>query len=100
MVDFDFFGHQLDIHYKPSNENDTKLHPNPVDGHNVPFPYFGVVLNCEDFLNLALNLKSKIISFIIEPYIRFKSQVGEQATMFFLDPSGNALKFKSSKDIC
>jgi len=96
-VDFDFFGHQLVIHYKPKSTNE-KLHTNPVDGKNVPVPHFGVVLEWNDFFEFAERLIAKNIEFIIEPYIRFKGKVGEQATMFFLDPAGNALEFKAFKD--
>ncbi|NNC70530.1 MAG: glyoxalase [Flavobacteriaceae bacterium] len=96
-VDFNLFGHQLVIHYKPkSNEN---LHSNPVDGKNVPVPHYGVVLEWEKFHAFADQLQSKGIKFIIEPYIRFAGEVGEQATMFFQDPAGNALEFKAFKDI-
>lgn len=95
-VDFDFFGHQLVIHFKP--KENQKLHTNPVDGKNVPVPHFGVVLEWDTFHNFAKELQSKNINFIIEPYIRFKGEIGEQATMFFLDPSGNALEFKAFKD--
>lgn len=96
-VDFNFFGHQLVIHYKPiSNE---ELHTNPVDGKAVPVPHYGVVLSWDDFHEFSTHLKSKNINFIIEPYIRFKGLVGEQATMFFKDPAGNALEFKAFKDI-
>lgn len=72
---------------------------NPVDGHNVPVPHFGVVLDWDDWHGLADRLKAVGAEFVIEPYIRFKGEVGEQATMFFLDPSGNALEFKSLKDM-
>ncbi|WP_426429562.1 VOC family protein [Winogradskyella sp. HB-48] len=96
-VDYNFFGHQLVIHYKPQIEGD--LHTNLVDGKDVPVPHFGVVLAWKDFHDFAELLKSKNIKFIIEPYIRFEGQVGEQATMFFKDPSGNALEFKAFKDI-
>lgn len=96
-VDYNFFGHQLVIHYKPKTEEDT--HTNSVDGKDVPVPHFGVVLPWEDFHDFADLLKSKNINFIIEPYIRFEGQVGEQATMFFKDPSGNALEFKAFKDL-
>ena len=95
-VDFNFFGHQLVIHYKP--KDNTELHTNPVDGKNVPVPHFGVVLPWETFKTFAQDLKEKQIDFIIEPYIRFKGQTGEQATLFFLDPAGNALEFKAFKD--
>lgn len=96
-VDYNFFGHQLVIHYKAKTEKDT--HTNAVDGKDVPVPHFGVVLNWNDFQKFADNLKQKNIKFIIEPYIRFEGQVGEQVTMFFKDPSGNALEFKAFKDI-
>ena len=97
-VDFNLFGHQFVIHYKPSNGNNG-LHHNPVDGHDVPVPHFGVVLEWNKFHELAEDLREKGIKFIIEPYIRFKGKTGEQATMFFKDPSGNALEFKSFKDM-
>lgn len=96
-VDYNFFGHQLVIHYKPKTEEDA--HTNSVDGKDVPVPHFGVVLSWEAFHDFADVLKSKNIKFIIEPYIRFEGQVGEQATMFFKDPSGNALEFKAFKDM-
>lgn len=96
-VDFNFFGHQLVIHYKPKS-NDV-LHTNPVDGKEVPVPHFGIVLPWKAFQPFAEHLKSKNITFVIEPYIRFKGLVGEQATMFFYDPAGNALEFKAFKDI-
>ncbi|RXG12571.1 hypothetical protein DSM03_10552 [Leeuwenhoekiella aestuarii] len=97
-VDFDFFGHQLVIHYKPKEEK-ASIHHNAVDGKEVPVPHFGVVLDWDDFHLFAKQLKSKKIEFAIEPYIRFESLPGEQATMFFYDPCGNALEFKSFKDI-
>lgn len=96
-VDFNFFGHQLVIHYKPKTEEE--LHTNPVDGKSVPVPHFGVVLDWEDFHDLSNNLEAIGIQFIIEPYIRFEGQIGEQATMFFKDPAGNALEFKAFKDM-
>jgi len=97
-VDFNLFGHQLVIHYKPKN-NWNELYSNPVDGKNVPVPHYGVVLEWHVFNEFSEQLKSKGVEFIIEPCIRFKGQVGEQATMFFSDPSGNALEFKSFKDL-
>jgi hypothetical protein len=97
-VDFNFFGHQLVIHYKPKLET-IDLHTNPVDGKNVPVPHFGVVLTWEDFHSLAKHIKNKHVEFVIEPYVRFEGLVGEQATMFFYDPSGNALEFKAFKDM-
>ena len=95
-VDFDFFGHQLVIHYKESISEEIT---NPVDGKEVPIPHFGVVLDMDSFENLSEKLKKKKISFIIEPYVRFEGLPGEQATMFFKDPSGNALEFKAFKNI-
>lgn len=97
-VDFDFFGHQLVIHYKPKEETAT-THHNEVDGKHVPVPHFGVVLDWDDFHAFAEKLKTKDVEFVIEPYIRFESLPGEQATMFFYDPCGNALEFKSFKDL-
>jgi len=96
-VDYNFFGHQLVIHYKPKEKED--LHTNSVDGKDVPIPHFGVVLNWSDFHLFADHLRLKNIDFIIEPYVRFEGEVGEQATMFFKDPSGNALEFKAFKDM-
>lgn len=96
-VDFNFFGHQLVIHYKPKSTEE--LQSNPVDGKHVPVPHYGVVLPWKSFQDFAQNLRSKSVEFIIEPYLRFEGQVGEQATMFFMDPSGNALEFKAFKDI-
>ncbi|MFT4832187.1 MAG: extradiol dioxygenase family protein [Psychroserpens sp.] len=97
-VDFSLFGHQLVIHYKPKSKEEA-LHTNPVDGKDVPVPHYGVVLDWEQFEDFAKDLKSKNVKFVIEPYIRFAGQVGEQATMFFYDPAGNALEFKSFKDM-
>ena len=97
-VDFNFFGHQLVIHYKPKEEIAGE-HSNPVDGKDVPVPHFGVVLEWKVFQEFSKLLASKNIDFIIEPYIRFEGQVGEQATMFFKDPCGNALEFKSFKNM-
>jgi extradiol dioxygenase family protein len=95
-VDFDLFGHQLVIHEAPGYNHQP--HINPVDSKSVPVPHFGVVLPWKDFHILAERIAEKKVQFIIEPYIRFKGKPGEQATMFFLDPSGNALEFKSFKD--
>ena len=97
-VDFDFFGHQLVIHFKEASEKDDSV-SNPVDGKDVPIPHFGVVLEWDTFHNFSKELKQKNISFVIEPYIRFEGKPGEQATMFFRDPSGNALEFKAFKNI-
>ena len=96
-VDFNFFGHQLVIHFKEKESDDTKT--NPVDGKDVPIPHFGVILEWSDFQDFSKKLKEKKINFIIEPYIRFEGLPGEQATMFFKDPCGNALEFKSFKDL-
>ena len=96
-VDFNFFGHQLVIHYKEKESDDTKT--NPVDGKDVPIPHFGVILEWNDFQNFSKKLIEKKINFIIEPYIRCEGLPGEQATMFFKDPCGNALEFKSFKDL-
>ena len=93
-VDFNFFGHQLVIHLK-ENSNDTVDNSNPVDGKEVPIPHFGVVLPMEVFETLSQRLKDNGVKFIIEPYLRFEGETGEQATMFFNDPSGNALEFKA-----
>jgi uncharacterized protein len=97
-VDFDFFGHQFVIHYQPKGPAGA-THHNPVDGHEVPVPHYGVVLEWNDWEALAEKMKQQGIEFIIEPYIRFQGQPGEQATMFLLDPCGNALEFKAFKDM-
>lgn len=100
-IDFDLYGHQIVAHLKPRSSDlpDRNAHHNPVDGHEVPVPHFGVVLPMEAWEALADRLRRAGITFIIEPYIRFKGEVGEQATMFFLDPAGNALEFKAFADI-
>lgn len=97
-VDFNFFGHQLVIHLKKSESKESDVGSNPVDGKEVPVPHFGVVLQWQDFNDFAEKLKEKNIRFIIEPYLRFEGKIGEQVTMFFKDPSGNALEFKSFKN--
>ena len=96
-VDFNLFGHQVVIHYKPKSAE--QLHTNPVDGKNVPVPHYGVVLPWETFQSFSRELAKKGIDFVIEPYIRFEGEVGEQATMFFLDPAGNALEFKAFRNM-
>jgi extradiol dioxygenase family protein len=96
-VDFALFGHQVVAHLKPGMTA-AENHHNPVDGHDVPVPHFGVVLDMDRWQALADRLKAAGQAFVIEPYVRFKGQVGEQATMFFLDPSGNALEFKAFQD--
>jgi len=95
-VDYNFFGHQLVCHKSDAPKNN---HHNPVDGKHVPVPHFGVVLKMPDWCKLRDKLLAENIDFVINPYIRFAGEVGEQATMFFYDPSGNALEFKSFKDI-
>lgn len=97
-IDFDLFGHQIVAHYQAGGRK-KDLHHNPVDGHDVPVPHFGVVLTMADWEALAQRLRDHGVKFVIEPTIRFKGQVGEQATMFFLDPAGNALEFKAFKDM-
>ena len=96
-VDFNMFGHQFVIHevedYKPQN------HFNSVDEHEVPVPHFGVVLDWDAFWILSQKLEQQDIKFQIKPYIRFEGKTGEQATMFFYDPSGNALEFKAFKNL-
>ena len=96
-VDFNLFGHQVVIHYKPKSNKD--LHTNPVDGKDVPVPHYGVVLPWDTFQSFSKGLTAKGITFVIEPYIRFAGEPGEQATMFFLDPAGNALEFKAFRDM-
>ncbi len=99
-VDFDFFGHQLVIHRQAkSAAQDAAQACNAVDGHDVPVPHFGVVLDWDVWHALADRLRSRGTRFVLEPGIRFQGKVGEQATMFLLDPSGNALEFKAFKDI-
>ena len=87
------------IHSHPKTPSQENATTNPVDGHDVPVPHFGVVLEWQQWEDLAERLKSFDTQFVIEPYIRFKGQVGEQATMFLLDPCGNALEFKAFKDM-
>ena len=100
-IDFNMFGHQLVTHLNTSIGKQGKVHSiaNAVDGHGVPVPHFGVVLEMHDWQALAKRVPEFIDEFIVEPYIRFKGEAGEQATMFFCDPSGNALEFKAFKDI-
>lgn len=95
-IDFNLFGHQIVAHLHPGYV--SKPHVNPVDSHDVPVPHFGVVLPWGAWEKLAERIKDQGISFVIEPYIRFQGETGEQATMFFLDPAGNALEFKAFKD--
>ncbi|WP_022674169.1 VOC family protein [Novosphingopyxis baekryungensis] len=94
-IDFDFYGHQIVAHL--GGEKRT-AHHNPVDGHDVPVPHFGVVLTMADWETLADRLRAADTMFIIEPTVRFRGLPGEQATMFLTDPSGNALEFKAFSD--
>lgn len=96
-VDFDFYGHQVVAHLAPEECGASKT--SAVDGHGVPVRHFGVVLTLQDWELLAERLQAAGTEFVIEPYIRFKGEVGEQATMFFKDPSGNSLEFKAFKDL-
>ncbi len=100
-VDFNMFGHQFVCHLNPSLGKAGKLgnSTNPVDGQHVPVPHFGVVMNIDEWKTFANRVREFIDEFVIEPYIRFKGEAGEQGTMFFYDPSGNALEFKSFKNI-
>ena len=96
-VDFNFYGHQIVAHLAPAETGPAQR--NAVDGHGVPVRHFGIVLPMAEWEPLAARLKAEGIEFVIEPYIRFKGEPGEQATMFFLDPSGNALEIKAFADI-
>ena len=98
-VDFDFYGHQLVIHEHPQTPSQEHAHTNAVDGHDVPVPHFGIVLEWPQWEALAQRLADHGTKFVIEPHVRFKGQVGEQGTMFLLDPCGNALEFKAFKDM-
>lgn len=100
-VDFNLYGHQVVCHVQRKtglreNRDDGS---NPVDGHDVPIPHFGVVLELDSWKALANRLQESGLDFEIEPYVRFEGEPGEQATMFFRDPSGNALEFKAFRDI-
>jgi extradiol dioxygenase family protein len=95
-VDFDLFGHQLVAHLDEGKR--TAEVRNPVDGHGVPVPHFGIVLTMADWEGLAQRLRAAGTVFDIEPTVRFRGEVGEQATMFFRDPAGNALEFKAFAD--
>jgi extradiol dioxygenase family protein len=95
-IDFDFHGHQIVAHLSPEAGDRMS---NPVDGHDVPVPHFGLVLSMEDWRALAERLKDHGTDFVIEPTIRFEGKPGEQATMFLRDPAGNALEFKAFADM-
>ena len=94
-IDFDMYGHQVVAHLIDKVED---VQTNPVDGDDVPASHFGVILEMKQWHQLSEKLKELGIKFIIEPHIRFKGEAGEQATMFFLDPCGNALEFKAFND--
>lgn len=96
-IDFDFFGHQIVAHLAPDSAGDRAS--NHVDGHGVPVPHFGIVLAMQDWQNLADRLRAAGTEFVIEPTIRFKGQPGEQATMFFRDPAGNAIEMKAFENL-
>jgi extradiol dioxygenase family protein len=96
-IDFNFYGHQIVAHLAPSEAGAAQR--NAVDGHGVPVRHFGIVLPMPEWESLSARLRGQGIEFIIEPYIRFQGQPGEQATMFFLDPSGNAIEVKAFADI-
>ncbi len=95
-IDFNLFGHQIVAHL--SDGGGGVKSTNPVDSDDVPVPHFGIVLEMKEWRRFAEKLRSKGVKFIIEPRIRFEGEVGEQGTMFFLDPAGNALEFKGFKD--
>jgi extradiol dioxygenase family protein len=95
-VDFDFFGHQIVAHLAPERQAEAS---NPVDGHDVPVPHFGVVLTLANWQALADRLAAAGTEFVIAPHVRFRGQPGEQATMFFRDPSGNAIEMKAFADL-
>jgi len=100
-IDFNMFGHQLVTHLNPAIGKTGKVQSihNHVDGHGVPVPHFGVVMEFDDWEIFADKVRGFVDEFLIEPYVRFKGEVGEQGTMFFCDPSGNALEFKAFRDI-
>ncbi|MFP5233709.1 MAG: VOC family protein [Acidobacteriota bacterium] len=105
-IDFNLYGHQIVAHLRPAAPSTggaagatKRTHGNVVDGHQVPIPHFGVVLSPAEWKELAIRVRAAKIPFVIEPYTRFEGQVGEQSTMFFLDPAGNALEFKSFADL-
>jgi extradiol dioxygenase family protein len=95
-IDFDFFGHQITAHLCQKNSN--LMATNQVDGDDVPIRHFGVILDWNDWHNLVAKLRAESTTFVIEPHVRFQNQIGEQATVFFQDPSGNMLELKSFKD--
>ncbi len=96
-IDFDLFGHQIVAHLQPGRAGVE--HRNPVDGHDVPVPHFGAIVSLKQFDELAERVRRAGVRFVIEPYVRFRGEPGEQATMFFQDPSGNAIEIKAFADI-
>ena len=98
-VDFNFFGHQLVCHVARHVSLVSQEESNFVDGHDVPVPHFGAVLEIPNFESLSRKLEASGVRFVVEPHVRFKGQPGEQATMFLLDPSGNAIEFKAFRNI-
>lgn len=100
-IDFNMFGHQFVVHLNPALGKEGKIQNiyNGVDEHAVPVPHFGIVMQFEDWQEFAKKARLFVSEFIIEPYVRFEGEVGEQGTMFFCDPSGNALEFKGFRDI-
>lgn len=98
-IDFDLFGHQIVAHLVPKRQAAAVEGSNSVDDHDVPVPHFGVVLTPEVWRDLAERVRSAGVRFVIEPYTRFAGQTGEQSTMFFHDPAGNALEFKAFADL-
>lgn len=94
-VDFNFFGHQLVVYLDKRNDRNTTALESPVDGHGVPVPHFGLVMEMDDWAAFRDRLQTAAVQFVIEPTIRFKGQVGEQATLFFRDPAGNNLEIKA-----
>jgi extradiol dioxygenase family protein len=99
-TDWDVHGHQVVTHQVPGHTGSAAVAgTNPVDGHDVPIPHFGVVLGVEEFTTLADRLRAAGTRFVVEPYVRLENEPGEQWTMFFLDPSGNALEFKAFADL-
>jgi extradiol dioxygenase family protein len=99
-TDFNLYGHQLVCHLATGQAGGNRTgHHNPVDGHEVPVPHFGVVLDRPEWEALAERLRAAGVTFLIEPHVRFRGQAGEQATMFFLDPSGNVLEFKAFDNV-
>ena len=95
-IDYNFFGHQLVVHLDEKFNNNSF---NTVDGKEIPVPHFGLVLDWTDWQSLKDKLATVKVDFIVDPYIRFQGEMGEQATMFLLDPSSNALEFKAFKNI-